>query len=133
MRVDTEPKMRKGKMIAQACHASLAVLLDSFFGEYENRDWDHEEEDNVCKEVHLWKDDAMYQWINNSFVKVVLKGTLTDVITSYNKAKMAGIPCSLIEDKGLTEFKGKITITCCAIGPALVEDIDPITGHLDLL
>ena len=133
MRIDTEPKMRKGKMIAQGAHASLAVLLDAFFGEYKKRDWDSEEEDNVCKEVHLWKDDAIYQWINNSFIKIVLQGTLSDILKAYGTAKIAGIPCSLIEDKGLTEFKGKVTITCCAIGPDDPEKIDKITGHLKLL
>jgi PTH2 family peptidyl-tRNA hydrolase len=136
MRVDTEPKMRKGKMIAQGAHASLAVLLDAFFGEYGKREWGfkaHGIYKTFHKEVVLHEDKPIYQWINNSFIKIVLQGTLIDVVEAYEKAKKAGIPCSLIEDKGLTEFKGKVTITCCAIGPEDPEKIDKITGHLKLL
>ncbi len=137
MRVDTEPKMRKGKMIAQGAHASLAVLLDAFFGEYGNREWDKITEHGIYKtlrkDIVLHEDQPIYQWINNSFIKIVLKGTLSDVVGTYQTAKRAGIPCALIEDKGLTEFKGKTTVTCCAIGPYYPEEIDKITGHLDLL
>ena len=137
MRNDTEPKMRKGKMCAQAAHASLAVLLEAFFGEYGNREWDEIKHHGIYrsfhKEVVLHDGDPITEWINNSFVKVVVQGTLSDVVNSYNEAKKAGIPCSLIEDKGLTEFGGKITVTCCAIGPDDPEKIDKITGHLKLL
>ena len=136
IRIDTDPKMRKGKMIAQGAHASLAVLLDYFFGEYGKRNWQtkgHGIFKTVHKEVTLHEDLPMYQWINNSFIKIVLQGTLTDVVESYEKAKKANIICSLIEDKGLTEFGGKITITACAIGPDDPEKIDKITGHLKLL
>ena len=136
MRTDTDPKMRKGKMIAQGAHASLAVLLDAFFGEYGNRDWkifEHGVYKSFHKEVILHNGTPLYEWINNSFIKIVFKGTLTDVVEAYEKAKKAGIPCSLIEDKGLTEFKGKITITCCAIGPDDPDKINKITGHLELL
>jgi len=137
MRTDTTPKMRKGKMIAQGAHASLAVLLDAFFGEYGNRDWEVQKHGDmyksVSKEVVLHNGTPIYEWINNSFIKIVLQGNLSDVVTSYNEAKKQGIPCSLIEDKGLTEFGGKITITCCAIGPDNPEKIDKITGHLTLL
>ena len=136
MRVDTEPKMRKGKMIAQGAHASLAVLLDAFFGEYENRNWEEKNHGiykSFHKEVILHNGTPIYEWINNSFIKIVLKGDIGDVVNSYTKAKRLGIPCALIEDKGLTEFKGKVTITCCAIGPDDPEKINKITGHLELL
>ena len=137
MRTDTDPKMRKGKMCAQSCHASLAVLLEYFLGEYGNREWDetkhHGTHRSFHKEIALQENDPIYQWINNSFIKVVVGGSLSDVVKAYEEAKASGIPCSLIEDKGLTEFGGKITITCCAIGPDDSEKIDKITGHLKLL
>ena len=137
MRTDTDPKMRKGKMIAQGAHASLAVLLDAFFGEYGNRDWTIKEHGDMYKSynklVSLHNGTPMYEWIENSFIKIVLQGTLMDVVNSYNEARKAGIACSLIEDKGLTEFGGKVTITCCAIGPDDPDKIDKITGHLKLL
>ena len=43
-------------------------------------------------------------------------------------ARDAGLPTALIRDAGHTEFGGVPTLTACAIGPARVEDIDPITG-----
>jgi peptidyl-tRNA hydrolase, PTH2 family len=137
IRTDTEPKMRKGKMCAQSAHASLAVLLNNFFGEYGKRNWEVKKHGDLYesyhKEVILHNGDPITEWINNSFVKIVLQGNLSDVVNSYSEAKKQGIPCSLIEDKGLTEFGGKVTITCCAIGPDNPEKIDKITGHLKLL
>ena len=47
--------------------------------------------------------------------------------------KGAGLNRSLIQDAGLTEFKGIPTLTCCAIGPNESEKIDLITGSLQLL
>jgi len=143
MRTDTVPKMRKGKMIAQGAHASLAVLLEAFFGPHEQRDWsleiayDHktgeEKSRDIFETISMKEDDPIFQWINNSFVKIVVRGTLNDVVTSYQAAKKAGIPCSLIEDKGHTEFGGEVTITCCAIGPDDPDKIDKITGNFILL
>ena len=69
MRIDTDPKMRKGKMIAQGAHASLAVLLESFFGEYNNRNWELDivSKKAFTKKVCLFEDDPLTEWINNSF------------------------------------------------------------------
>ena len=134
VRTDTEPKMRKGKIAAQCCHASMVPLLDNFFGTLDNRHWDiNETERKVKIEVELDMDSPIYIWLSTIFKKIVVKGILSDLITSYQKAKKLGIPCSLIEDKGLTEFGGKITVTACAIGPADPDEIDKITGHLELL
>ena len=59
--------------------------------------------------------------------------SLAELVNVYEAAKVAGLPCSIIEDKGLTEFGGEITITACAIGPANAAKIDPITSKLKLL
>jgi len=130
--------MRKGKMIAQGAHASLAVLLESFFGEYGNRNWEVQEHGDMyksySKEVILHNGTPIWDWINSSFKKIVVGAeNLKECVDVYQAAKKAGIPCSLIEDKGLTEFGGEVTITCCAIGPEIPEKIDKITGHLKLL
>lgn len=134
IRTDTEPKMRKGKMIAQGSHASMVPLLDEFFGTLDNRQWIiNENERKVKIEVELDMDSPLYIWLSTIFKKIVLKGELSDLVTAYQKAKMEGITCSLIEDKGLTEFGGVPTITACAIGPDDPDKIDKITGHLELL
>lgn len=134
VRSDTDPKMRRGKQCAQAAHASLAVAFEMLFGKYGERTWEINEEKKVVKaNIEIDMDSPFYQWISRIFKKVVVSGTLTEMLEAYNKAKMSGIPCSLIEDKGLTEFGGKITITACAIGPDDPEKIDKITGKFELL
>jgi peptidyl-tRNA hydrolase, PTH2 family len=130
--------MRKGKMIAQGAHASLAIILDMM------RPYDPDErpfqsdpdESYGWKELrlHLIPNSPVEQWINQSFKKIVVGAeSLAECINVYEAAKKADIPCALIEDKGLTEFGGEVTVTCCAIGPGEPEEIDKITGHLELL
>jgi len=55
------------------------------------------------------------------------------MVDAYQEAKKQGIPCSIIEDAGLTEFGGQVTITAVAIGPDDPEKIDKITGKFSLL
>ena len=124
--------MRKGKMIAQGAHASLAILLDRFLGPLELRGGDLPLPIAINDVINA--DEPLFQWITKSFKKIVVGAeSLNECVEVYQAAKKAGIPCSLIENKGLTEFGGEITITCCAIGPADPEEIDKITGHLKLL
>lgn len=124
--------MRKGKMIAQGAHASMKAVLDHFVAGYKfilqgsdaprpENPWDY-----VGPEVR--------EWLNGRFTKICVSvNSEAELKEVYEKAKAAGIICSLIEDSGLTEFKGVPTLTCCAIGPDYPEKIDPITGELDLL
>jgi len=51
----------------------------------------------------------------------------------HSAAEIAGLPCSLIQDAGFTEFNGVPTYTAVAIGPAQATEIDKITGLLKLL
>lgn len=125
-RTDTNPKMRKGKLAAQVSHASMKVIFDRMFVEQRN-------EELEIKSLILDIDSPLESWINGIFKKVVVGGTLAEITTAYQKAKMENIPCALIEDKGLTEFDGEATITACAIGPDDPDKIDKITGNLNLL
>lgn len=107
--------MRKGKMVAQGAHASMAVLLEE-----------------QLKLHH--PTPAMAQWLSDKFTKICCSvNSEQELIDIYNKAKDANIPCSLIKDAGLTEFGGVPTYTSCAIGPDYAENIDLITGGLPLL
>lgn len=114
--------MRKGKMIAQGAHASMKVLLEQMVvGPEEGK-------------RTLWASDAMRDWLDYLFTKVCVQvGSETELLAVYEAAQKAGLPCALIVDAGLTEFGGVPTKTCCAIGPAYPDKIDPITGHLKLL
>jgi len=129
IRTDTEPKMRKGKMIAQGSHAPMKMLCDGYGGLEFNMMGDEEYVIRISKN----HDPYVFAWMTEIFKKIVVGGTKTQLIEAYQQAKKVGIPCSLIEDKGLTEFGGKITLTACAIGPADPNEIDKITGHLELL
>jgi PTH2 family peptidyl-tRNA hydrolase len=107
--------MRKGKCVAQGCHASIAVLTQ--------------------EQLRLhYPSPEMADWLNGLQTKVCVSvNSEQELLDLYQRALAAGIPCSLITDAGKTEFGGVPTKTCCAIGPAEVAIIDTITGTLSLL
>lgn len=112
--------MRKGKMAAQAAHASMKVLLDT--GNVEN--------DRLI--IPLTND--IKDWLLGAFTKVCVGvNNEQELIDIYDHAKAAGLNCSIIEDSGLTEFNNVPTLTAVAVGPNWSCDIDEVTGHLPLL
>jgi len=125
--------MRKGKVAAQAAHASMKVLLDrSTFDQYK-------EKSTFWEGSYIWyfevdESEPMYRWLRGEFTKVVVyvmsEAELLDV---YDKAKEAGLLASLITDAGKTEFHGDRTKTAVAVGPDWSSRIDKVTGHLPLL
>ena len=116
--------MRRGKEIAQGAHASLAVFFNMMEMVEKGKKYE-------CSFTHT--SQAMHEWMTNGFTKITVtvdnEQALLDV---YNKAKAAGLPCSLIRDAGKTEFGGVPTLTTVAIGPAEASQIDKITGDLKL-
>jgi len=115
--------MRKGKMVAQGAHASMAVLLDA--GDV------HPDTSNLFM-IRMTPD--MQEWIEGRFAKICVSvpGEL-ELLGIHKQAQDAGLPCSLIQDAGFTEFNGVPTYTAVAIGPAQATEIDKITGELKLL
>jgi PTH2 family peptidyl-tRNA hydrolase len=112
---------RKGKYIAQGAHASLAAILD--LGMFV--------EDEMV--IYFENKEALRDWIKGQFTKICVSvETEEELLEVYNKAKEKGLICSLITDAGHTEFNGQPTITCCAIGPAWSDELDEITGGLQL-
>lgn len=112
--------MRKGKIAAQAAHASLKVFLDR---------------KKTCDGFLVVPlDSAMSEWVNGIFTKVVVcVDSEAELLEVYRKAGDAGLPSSLVRDAGHTEFHGVPTYTTVAIGPADADAIDAITGGLRLL
>lgn len=107
--------LRKGKLIAQACHASMAFLTRRL------------EKNEPITEVQK-------QWLDNSFVKICVSvDTEQELLDIESKAKSLNIECHLVTDAGRTEFNGVPTKTCLALGPDFSEVLDPITSHLKLL
>ncbi len=101
--------MRRGKEIAQGGHA-----VNEIARKYSNR-------------------TAYKNWVATGQTKICVRISGEDALRDLaQKAHDAGLPYAVITDAGHTEFKGKPTLTCMAIGPAPAEKIDPITGHLKL-
>lgn len=114
--------MRKGKIAAQAAHASMKAVLN----------YAHWSDENSMSLVLMPK--PMIQWIKGRFTKICVYVTSEeDLIEIYDRAKEKDIPCSIITDAGLTEFGGVPTKTAVAVGPYYSIEIDKITGKLHLL
>ena len=127
--------MRKGKMVAQGAHASMKVFFDRL-----SETWPVELKGNYLEhsEEPRWEltdlTDEMVEWIKGSFKKIAVSvNSEAELLNLYNKAKEMGLPASIIQDSGLTEFHGQQTYTAIAIGPALKETLQPLTGSLPLL
>lgn len=119
--IRTDLNMRKGKMVSQGAHASMKVFFDRMSNSG-GGSW----ECNMTKEMEIWTQTI--------FTKIVVKcDSEKKLLDTYNKTVIAKIPCALIQDCGLTEFKGVPTYTCIAIGPDVSSKIDLITGEFQLL
>lgn len=123
----TDLNMRKGKMVAQGAHASLGAILSLI-----KEDTDHPKVWSGT--LTLSKEEGVYNWLQDSFTKITVGvNGVKELLELEAKANEMGILNKLIIDDGTTEFNGVKTITCLAIGPAKVEDVDKITGKLKLL
>ncbi|MCK4927731.1 MAG: peptidyl-tRNA hydrolase Pth2 [Candidatus Aenigmarchaeota archaeon] len=99
--------LSKGKIAAQAAHASLGAYKKASF---------------VNKSI----------WEINGQKKVVLKiESEKAIIDLFNRAKKEKLKAALIRDAGKTEIPAG-TITALAIGPEKDDKIDRLTGHLKL-
>lgn len=123
--------MRKGKMCAQASHASIAFLtkklvVDSANG-MSNRFYD------CSSEGHRFRKEIQH-WLENSFRKIVVYVNSEEELREIHRlAEYEGLMSHLIEDNGATEFDGVKTITCCAIGPHYDFMFEGVTDTLPLL
>lgn len=114
--------MRKGKMVAQGSHASMAFLTRTGFF------------DLGFHNTNLKNEKEIQTWMEEGFTKICVSvDSEQELMEIYNEAKQKGLTVELIIDSGFTEFGGVPTKTCIAIGPNSVENIDKVTGHLKLL
>lgn len=141
-------KLRRGKEIAQACHASIAFLTRKIQALL-----NHEPSLSKWAASSIHADDpaeafvdgfrealnlldikpAELEWINGIFTKICLKvETEEQLLEVERKAREKGLACHLITDRGLTEFNGVPTNTCLSIGPDEACKIDEVTGGLEL-
>lgn len=104
-------KMGKGKIAAQAGHASVQATLKAG-------------EKNPL---------ALQAWLSSGQKKVCLKGDDADHLLALEKqAKEAGLLTSKIHDAGHTQIPSG-SLTVLAIGPCQDELLEKITGTLKLL
>lgn len=128
----TDLNMRKGKMIAQGAHASMAFMTKHA----KMRDgWEYSSSGAyMIFPLHPDHVQAAIKWIEGSFTKIAVKANSDEhLFEVYQNAKDANLPVEIITDTGATEFNGVPTITCIAIGPTWSDLIDPITKDLVLL
>jgi len=108
----TDLGMSRGKMCAQAAHASLEAAL------------------KTQKTDKIHKTKILESWLKEGAKKVVLKVmSEAALIKLRDKAVRAGLRAALIKDAGFTELPAG-TITALGIGPDKEEKIDKVTGQL---
>ena len=125
--------MRKGKIAAQASHASMKVFFErmkpqGYWDEYPN-----------CQKIFAEFTDEMMTWLEweegkTGFTKICVSvDSEEELFELKRKADETGLPNAIVLDNGLTEFGGVKTYTCLAIGPDQSEKIDLLTRDLKLL
>ena len=107
--VRTEIQMGKGKMAAQAWHASLGAY----------------------KKIKKTDSKLVSLWESEGEAKIVLRGNLEEVIDLKKWADAKKLPSYLVSDAGRTQLEPG-TITALAIGPCLEEKLKE-TEKLKLL
>lgn len=120
--VNRSLNMPPGKLAAQVAHASINALLSTSapIGE------------GVIGLPAL-RESAQGRWLREKFTKLVVYVKSEEkLLRTFEKAKAAGLPCSLILDEGLTFFD-KPTYTTVGVGPAWSDQFIGITSGLRLL
>jgi PTH2 family peptidyl-tRNA hydrolase len=119
----TDLNMRKGKMIAQGSHASMAFLTRNGMIDSDK-----------FLNIQMTNLKEAQEWMQNSFTKICVGvSSEAELDEIFKKAEDAGLTVHMVVDNGVTEFNGVKTKTCLAIGPHYSDKIDKITGHLKLL
>lgn len=141
--------MRRGKEISQGAHASsmwlvnrvsntqqavvstgmlvsigmkILMLLIDFLNYFLKRQ----------QKATTFSDEEL-EWMIGRFTKVTVRvNSEEELLKVYNDAQKAGLMTHLVTDSGKTEFGGQPTNTCLCIGPHKAEQIDKITGNLEI-
>lgn len=109
--VRADLQMGKGKLAAQASHASL----------------------DAYRKAERENPDETKEWLHSGMPKVAVKVQgEKELIAVFQAAKDADLPAALIQDAGRTQLEPG-TYTCVGIGPANAAQLDKITGKLKLL
>ena len=112
--------MRKGKLVAQGAHASMAAILN--LGESKDG------------KLEIPMDERCEKWLTGNFKKICVSvNSEQELLALAEEAKKRGMIQALILDSGLTEFGGVPTYTAVAIGPDKESSFAGLTDGLPLL
>lgn len=119
----TDLNMRKGKMCAQAAHASMT----SVFG-HVSTDMRIGDVSEMCNQIA--RDRFFLEWLEQGMTKIVVgvdsEQKLRDIV---EMGAACGIKCHYVRDAGRTELPPG-TVTCAALGPAPTDAFEGVTGEL---
>ena len=125
MRTDLE--MGKGKMCVQSGHASILAFKNSMKYEGEGPSALY----TINENFRNWFDEGQFKAVVKcpDYPQIGQYNALTHLMESANQL---GLPVVEVRDFGKTQVDPN-TLTCIAIGPALCEGVDKVTGGLSLL
>ena len=125
-------KMRKGKIAAQAGHATVEAILMALKKEERLTDLELTAEGMVLRETAK-PETPLSEWFSYGCAKIcVYVDSEQELERVAALAEEKGVLCAVITDAGMTEFHGVPTKTCLALEPLPSDVADTITGALPL-
>ena len=122
--------MNKGKLAAQAAHASMGALLKAFTDMTDDL---HASDGEDFIRVYCSDSEVLNEWLDGSFAKIALAvNSEAELQACVELAKEHNLLYSYIVDNGTTVFNGVPTPTCVGIGPAKSEVLDALFSNLKL-
>ena len=133
----TDLNMRKGKMCAQAAHASMKVFFDrmKYFitGEFPIKDLEAARNGSKDHLRYFYELSFTYQmkvWYESSFTKIVVGvDSLEKLLDLQKQANEANIVNALITDNGNTEFKSHHCPNCNSENLSVFKREDVIANY----
>jgi peptidyl-tRNA hydrolase len=104
--------IKKGKLTAQSAHASIGAYRLA------------QKNDNYSAVADNWFDEGQR--------KIALKASEKEILALYDKVTQDGIIAYIVRDFGLTQIPAD-TLTCMAIGPDTIANIEHYVNDLKLL
>lgn len=126
-------KMRKGKIAAQASHASVEAVLKAIVKENRMAQLRVSEEGYAYLDAPEGEESPLTDWFRYGMAKICVYVDSEEALRALDaKAREMGVVTALILDAGMTEFHGEPTYTALAFEPLEAERADTLTGDLPL-
>ena len=126
-------KMRKGKIAAQASHASVEAVLKAIVKENRAGQLRTDPEGYAYLDAPEGQESPLTDWFRYGMAKIcVYVDSEEELLALDQKAREADVTTALILDAGFTEFHGQPTYTALAFEPLEAERADELTGGLPL-